>query len=64
MKAKKYLFIGVPSRFGSIMKSADNLQGLKLSKYDKEDVRTGKALLLTSREDKVVRIYSNGMSMG
>jgi hypothetical protein len=59
-KNGKYMFIGTPSCYGTPIKYSDALKDLKLSEYDKKDIKTGKSLLLVAVEDKINRIYSNG----
>lgn len=67
MKRGKYMFIGPASSFGATIKFANKLSALKLSKYDKEDINNGKALLLCAKsgleykeDGTIIRINSNG----
>lgn len=67
MKRGKYMFIGKPSCFGATIKFANKLSALKLSRYDKADIKSGDALLLCAKsglecqeDGTIIRINSNG----
>jgi hypothetical protein len=50
----KYMYIN--AMFGPKLHFADTLKGLKLSKYDKADIKTGQAALFISINNEIVRI--------
>jgi hypothetical protein len=56
----KYFYVGSSSVFGSKMKTAESIKALKLSLLEKNDIKSGNALLFTSRNDNVIRINTNG----
>lgn len=58
----KYMFIGKPSRFGADIRYSDTLKDLKLSLYDKGDIRLNESLLFVADGEQIKRINSNGRS--
>ena len=62
IKAGKYMFLGnINSMFGPGIRYANTIKGLKLKVYDKDDVKRGEASLFAVRNEKIVRINSNGL---
>ena len=61
IKTGKYMFLGnVNGLFGPEIKYADTLTGLKLKAGDKYDIGNGWAALFAVRDNKIVRIATNG----
>ena len=61
IKTGKYMFLGnINALFGPGLKYADTLTGLKLKAGDKYDIGRGEAALFAVRDNKVVRIATNG----
>lgn len=56
------MFIGKPSRFGADIRYSDTLKGLKLSLYEKGEIRLNESLLLVADGEQIKRINSNGRS--
>ena len=58
----KYMFLGnINSMFGPKLCFCNTLKGLKLKKYDKEDIKCGHAALFSVVDGEIVRIHSNGV---
>lgn len=63
MKARtgKYMFLGnVNALFGPGIRYSDTIKGLKLTEFDKDDVRRNQCALFAVRNGKIARIGCNG----
>lgn len=61
MRDGKYMFVGnINAMFGPGMRYADTLKDLKLKAFEKDEIKEGKAMLLVARDNRIIRISSNG----